>query len=128
MMFVCPAANHGAVSEWGNMVSGSVSSAPVPVELAVACPPPDDCGEAASAAVCVWHTPSVGAAARVNSTHIQIVFRQATFLKLLLYWSCPPEEGERHDLAKPNSTVGVGEDLGKFAKSVVSRRPAFESP
>jgi hypothetical protein len=81
MMFACPATNHGAISECGNIVSCSLLSSAFSVELAVACPPPDDCPEpsGASASVCPAHVRKAGTALSANSIHIQIVFRDSTF-------------------------------------------------
>src|ERR1700722_1134035 len=83
MMFACPATNHGAASECGNIVNSSLLSLAFSVELAVARPPPDDCkdpsGVSAAASVCPAHMRRAGTALSASSIHIQIVFRDSTF-------------------------------------------------
>src|SRR5882762_8198446 len=93
MMLVCPATNHGAVSECGNIVVGAPSSPLLRVELAVACPPSDGCGEPAGADAVIWAASPRSIAIIPSSATIQIVFRQRTFLGRLLYGFLPTGGG-----------------------------------
>src|SRR5882757_3621597 len=99
MMFVCPATNHGAVSECGNIVNTpslsvlsfpAVCPAPSPVATPVV-----GCGKLGAATVWPAQIPSAGPA--LSNSHIQqeIVFRQRTSWGISSLGPCPPEEGQR---------------------------------